>query len=290
MLSILFEYNFWEPDYFLHITNEKVISFMEGERIQGLSFLNLKEMVEISSVRYLFDEGKLSKLYDLVNKNATSIIRLQEEAVRINNLHAKLDIMRSELNDMDANYQGRLLTKSFHMMGKDLKEELVTARKNYNLFLVASISVPVLAFFVHFFIMNSITHNIIGGFDFNNFLSYTVPFLTLEIMLFYFGRVSYLEIKALNAQKLQVNHRLAVSRFIRSYVRQKTEFHQKHINDAYKDAINKSGELGRFIGYPDSFEGLMFSPIQTSGDNIPSALDGVNSIAEIAGKVMSAKK
>ncbi|MEQ9850795.1 hypothetical protein [Pectobacterium brasiliense] len=248
----------------------------------------MKERVINKVINHRFDECKLSALHGLIERNENSASELAKQNIEAKNLKNDISELKDSLGKIEDNFQGKLLTKSFFMMKEDVKSQISKARVNYNIFVWLSTSIPILAFLFHFLILKNRSH--VNSFDFNYFLSFTVPFIALEILLFYYVRISYLEIKILNTQKLQVEHRLAVCRFIRSYARQKTHFYEKYITDGNKEAIKNYDGVSKFIGYPDAFESLIFSPIQTSGDNIPGALDGVNSIAELVGKIMSAKK
>ncbi|HCQ7467721.1 TPA: hypothetical protein P7Y84_005232 [Klebsiella pneumoniae] len=99
-------------------------------------------------------------------------------------------------------------------------------------------------------------------------LSYYLPILSLELLMFYFMRLYYIEGKSIKAQMLQIDQRLSLCEFIHDYVETK----------------NNSGTEKESWSL---FEKLIFSPIQVTSENIPSLLDGASSIAELAGKVLS---
>ncbi|MFJ5456298.1 hypothetical protein [Pectobacterium sp. CHL-2024] len=296
---VLIEYSLWNEKGFFDFINEKKFNEIDGALNNNGSYLfsGMSERVFNHVIRNFLNEEKLSAVYDLVEKNNKLISDLTKRNLLVNKLGKHVEYLKKELDRIEPEYQGRLLTKSFFLMLKGVNRQLLWSKIKYNSLTFFSVIIPVLVFLFHIYVstlpvehsLNKINLNN-SEFNFGYFLSYVVPFLSLEIMLFYFVRLSYRDMNMLNAQKLQVEHRLAVSRFISSYARQKTEFYEKNINETYKDAINKSGDLGKFIGYPEGFENLIFSPIQANGENIPSALDSVNSIAELAGKVMSAKK
>ncbi|MNE42872.1 hypothetical protein D3C80_1370220 [compost metagenome] len=101
-------------------------------------------------------------------------------------------------------------------------------------------------------------------------LMYAVPVLTLEILIFYFMRLYYSEVRSIRAQLLQIDLRLSLCEFIHDFIEKKNES---------KDHSDSWG----------NFESLIFSPIQMSADNIPSVLDGANAVADVLGKVMPKK-
>lgn len=296
---VLTEHSLWDERCIFTFMNEDAaneIDVLFGNDGSYL-FKGMKDRVFTNVVHGFLNQDELKKVYDLVEGNNNLTSNLRKENLFVNKLTKHVKELKKELDRIEPEYQGRLLTKSFFLMLNGVDRQLFWSKIKYNLLIFVSIIMPVLAFLFHIYVSTLPVGNSLnkmnlddGRVNLGYFLSYVVPFLSLEIMLFYFVRLSYRDMNMLNAQKLQVEHRLAVSRFIRSYARQKTGFYENNINDTYKDAINKSGELGKFIGYPEGFENLIFSPIQANGENIPSALDSVNSIAELAGKIMSAKK
>ncbi|ORJ18667.1 hypothetical protein BS639_24110 [Rouxiella silvae] len=101
-------------------------------------------------------------------------------------------------------------------------------------------------------------------------LIYYVPVVTLEVVIFYFMRLYYGEVRMIKTQLLQIDHRLSLCEFIHDYVEKRKDSPEE--KDSWK-----------------AFENLIFSPIQLSADNIPSVLDGANAIADLAGKVIPKK-
>lgn len=85
--------------------------------------------------------------------------------------------------------------------------------------------------------------------------------------LIYFFRLSYLEAKSIRTQLVQIDLRLSLCSFIDGYV----EYRKKNnVN------IDKVLEI---------FDSLIFSPIQTNENNIPSMFDGIEAIAGLAEKI-----
>ena len=88
------------------------------------------------------------------------------------------------------------------------------------------------------------------------------------MILIYFFRLSYLEAKSLRTQLIQIELRLSLCAFIDSYV----EYRKRNQADIEKVL--------------DSFDSLIFSPIQTNENNIPAMFDGIEAIAGLADKVI----
>nr|EIX1665360.1 hypothetical protein [Cronobacter sakazakii] len=95
-----------------------------------------------------------------------------------------------------------------------------------------------------------------------------LPFFTIEMILIYFFRLSYLEAKSIRTQLVQIELRLSLCAFIDGYV----EYRKKNNTNVEKVL--------------DCFDSLIFSPIQTNENNIPAMFDGVEALAGLADKVI----
>lgn len=154
-----------------------------------------------------------------------------------------------------------LLSKAFSKLLQTKQEEY---RKNHNtvaFFSALLVVIPVGALLNHILEWYKVEFNFSA-------LAYYLPILSLELLMFYFMRLYYIEGKAIKAQLLQIEQRLSLCEFIHDYVETK----------------NNSGSEKESWSL---FEKLIFSPIQVSSENIPSLLDGASSIAELAGKILS---
>ncbi|HCT7446475.1 TPA: hypothetical protein OT746_004032 [Klebsiella variicola] len=167
----------------------------------------------------------------------------------------------SKLNEYKSEYNFVLLSKAFSKLLTTKQEEY---RKNHNtitFFSALLVVIPVGALLDHILEWYKVEFNFSA-------LAYYLPILSLELLMFYFMRLYYIEGKAIKAQLLQIEQRLSLCEFIHDYVEKK----------------NNSGSEKESWSL---FEKLIFSPIQVSSENIPSLLDGASSIAELAGKILS---
>ncbi|WP_193725414.1 hypothetical protein [Klebsiella pneumoniae] len=164
----------------------------------------------------------------------------------------KLDEYKSEFNFV-------LLSKAFQNYYKQNKKS--TEKSQYRRFSALLVVIPVGALLNHILELYKVEFNFSA-------LAYYLPILSLELLMFYFMRLYYIEGKAIKAQLLQIEQRLSLCEFIHDYVETK----------------NNSGSEKESWSL---FEKLIFSPIQVSSENIPSLLDGASSIAELAGKILS---
>ncbi|MBA0182694.1 hypothetical protein H0261_02975 [Pectobacterium versatile] len=313
MFDILIEFSFWnDNDYILYFSgsNEEMVDFIYKLIIpqSGLSYDNYKLNISLKSSRNFLGNKKIGKAHDLVIKNEATLNELTSQTRKLNNLKKEVNELEKKLNGLESTLQVNLLKNAFLKIKSDISEQLKNENEKYKKSVRATLFTPVIvtvfSIFLHVifpFSMNLLefqyTHiyNAIVNFSYETIILYSLPIIAFEIALFYFTRVIYVEIKSLKAQITQIDHRIASCEFIRSYMKQKNDHLEEIIklsyNETVKNMFKDDGDgVGKFISFPSDFERLIFTPIQMTSDNIPAVLDGVNSIAELAGKVMSAKK
>lgn len=203
---------------------------------------------EISSLNVDLQEKK-EMVEDLLSKAEKSMVSLQS-------YNEKLDNYKGEFNFV-------LLSRAFSRMKKDKENEFKSARRWMNAYTFFLILMPILTLVALFKGVVNLDSGI-------KHLTYLIPLLTLEILIFYFMRVYYGEVRSIRAQLLQIDLRLSLCEFIHEFIDKKNE--SSDSNDSWK-----------------AFENLIFSPIQMTADNIPSVLDGANAVADVLGKVMPKK-
>ncbi|MEI7232839.1 hypothetical protein WCT82_03595 [Pectobacterium carotovorum] len=268
----------------------------------GVDFLNLVERVSYNLVLTFSRSDEFIRIKQEIKKQEENNYNLQSSIESIQQAQDKVDKLKKQLDKINIDTNNILLSQAYHDMLSDKKIE-----KNSILY-----TCQILGFFcilVPFVIIMS--HDVIfkwidpaQGIRWYGFALYISPVVFIEFAFLYFFRISYSELRGVNAQIIQIQVRLSACKFIGDYVKQKQIAYNETLfgkQNAFDDIRNlyikmkessvdiKLEDVG-VVKFPEEFEKLIFSPIQTSGDNIPAALDGVNSIAELAGKVMSAKK
>ncbi|HCQ8444512.1 TPA: hypothetical protein OME29_004069 [Klebsiella oxytoca] len=184
---------------------------------------------------------------ELINKAKDSQKDISEYVKKLNNF-------KSEFNFV-------LLSKAFSNLRNKKKKEYNINNLIVIFFSTFLVFIPLMALMNHIVSWYPVELNLSA-------LSYYLPILSLELLMFYFMRLYYIEGKSIKAQMLQIDQRLSLCEFIHDYVETK----------------NNSGTEKESWSL---FEKLIFSPIQVTSENIPSLLDGASSIAELAGKVLS---
>ncbi|WP_323072252.1 hypothetical protein [Klebsiella variicola] len=166
-----------------------------------------------------------------------------------------------KLSDYKSEYNFVLLSKAFSRLLTKKRKEYIINNLVVAFFTILLVFIPLMALINHITVWYPVEFNLSA-------FAYYLPILSLELLMFYFMRLYYIEGKSIKAQILQIDQRLSLCEFIHDYVETKKN----------SGAEKESWSL---------FEKLIFSPIQVTSENIPSLLDGASSIAELAGKVLS---
>lgn len=266
-------------------------------------FLNVVERVNYQQILRFSRSEELRDLRRVVKNQSDNNESLKSSIGSIALAQDQADSLRTQVDNLNVDLNNILLSKAYHDMLSDKKRERSSILYTCQVLGFCCLLLPFIIILCHDVIISGVTKA--KTFEWHSFSLYLSPVLFIEIGLLYFFRISYSELRGVNAQIIQIQVRLSACKFIGDYVKQKqiayneTLFGKKDASDDIQRLYEKMngknnvhynfGDVG-MVKFPEEFEKLIFSPIQTSGDNIPAALDGVNSIAELAGKVMSAKK
>lgn len=288
ILRILFEYNFWASDDFgppmflspeilekldkLKPPSDFQVNFIWIERSMPaaltkdlllsdkFSFLT-KIAVDVENLESTISHNIEKGLEDVENKTNELREQVNELIQSSNSSIHSLNEYDSKLKEYKSDYNFVLLSKAFSNLRGKKRTEFQINNFIVLIFSLCLTCIPLIALANHIKGWYIIELNLSS-------LAYYLPLLSLELLLFYFMRLYYIEGKAIKAQLLQIDQRLSLCEFIHDYVETKKN----------SGAEKESWSL---------FEKLIFSPIQVTSENIPSLLDGASSIAELAGKVLS---
>ncbi|ARA44358.1 TPA: hypothetical protein ACUI6X_005314 [Klebsiella pneumoniae] len=288
ILRILFEYNFWASDDFgppmflspeilekldkLKPPSDFQVNFIWIERSMPaaltkdlllsdkFSFLT-KIAVDVENLESTISHNIEKGLEDVENKTNELREQVNELIQSSNSSIHSLNEYDSKLKEYKSDYNFVLLSKAFSNLRGKKRTEFQINNFIVLIFSLCLTCIPLIALANHIKGWYIVELNLSS-------LAYYLPLLSLELLLFYFMRLYYIEGKAIKAQLLQIDQRLSLCEFIHDYVETKKN----------SGAEKESWSL---------FEKLIFSPIQVTSENIPSLLDGASSIAELAGKVLS---
>lgn len=224
------------------------------------SFLT-KIAVDVENLESTISHNIEKGLEDVENKTNELREQVNELIQSSNSSIHSLNEYDSKLKEYKSDYNFVLLSKAFSNLRGKKRTEFQINNFIVLIFSLCLTCIPLIALANHIKGWYIVELNLSS-------LAYYLPLLSLELLLFYFMRLYYIEGKAIKAQLLQIDQRLSLCEFIHDYVETKKN----------SGAEKESWSL---------FEKLIFSPIQVTSENIPSLLDGASSIAELAGKVLS---
>lgn len=256
MKWVLYSKRFLEAKGFLADLNLKREAAIKSEAIrdadsrtqiekltnESLSTINNSFNSIIHSIKT--DANEVSKLASDISKSLEEIKALEERVSKL----------RTEYNFVG-------LSSGFNHIKEKKDEELRTAEVFYKNLFGCMFICPLVIIVLHVFFPEKLPQGY-------NVLQIILPFLTIEMVMLYFFRLSYLEAKSLRAQLLQIDLKLSLCSFIDNYVKYRKE-HNTNVRKVL-----------------DSFDAVIFSPIQSNENNIPSMFDGVEVLANLADKII----
>ncbi|ELN4155453.1 hypothetical protein [Citrobacter braakii] len=287
LMRIVYEFYFWNQESYrtpsfistqvlerldrLNPSSDYKVQFLWIERsLPSAMIMDLMKSEEFETMRKMANDvnGYGEKINSHINEGIkageakieeynTNIKALIDEAAQ-----SKSDLRQycDKLTEYKGDFNFVLLSKSFSNLLSTKKEELKKTARITKGFIFVLTLIPTFVFLNHVFDWYKVVMDV-------NALAYYLPVFSLELLVFYFMRLYYIEEKTIKTQMLQIEQRLSLCEFIHDYVETK----------------NKSGADKESWAL---FEKLIFSPIQISSDNIPSLLDGAATVAELAGKVI----
>ncbi|SFF14620.1 hypothetical protein SAMN05216563_1149 [Phytobacter palmae] len=291
LARLLYEFYFWNYDASTYpdiLSSESLerLSRLSNQELWGDQFKWIDKKMATSMLRDIMssDEFKAirgisSKIEDFKSeitihieestrlfdeKFGESNKKILESLKNIDNYQNQINDYQSKLEDYKSNYNFTLLSRAFNNLKNSKQIERNSSRIITRVLSGALLIPPVFSFFNHIYSWVSVGEGLSS-------LTYYLPLLTVEILVFYFMRLYYSEVRNINTQLLQIEHRLSLCEFIQDYIE------KKNTDKENKESWNL-------------FESLIFAPIQVTPDNIPSVIDGANAVAELAGKIMSKSK
>lgn len=209
--------------------------------------------------------SSLKVIADTFSNTQNDIQQAKEEATNnLNYIKSTLDevnALENRIQNVRSEYNFVGLSSGFNKIKEKKEKELNTTQKNYRALFRSAFIAPLVAVGIHLAFPNTYPKDFSVAF-------LILPFFTIEMILIYFFRLSYLEAKSLRTQLVQIELRLSLCAFIDQYV----EYRKKN-----ETKIEKVLEM---------FDSLIFSPIQTNENNIPAMFDGIEALAGLADKVI----
>lgn len=225
-----------------------------GDR--DLVFNILKEIFFSNEIRNL-NELIIFK-NDLTNQLKEMDSRIQQYEVAFEQKKEAIIELEQKLDKYKITYDFVLLNKGFQQLYEQKKIELKNRQDGYSLFGALLVCTP-------FAVIIAIVVMIISGYEakITSLWFFAIPITTLMIFLFYFTRVGLQNVRSTQSQMMQLELRMALCQFIHNYAEDSEKLHKKNA-----------------AGF-EKFENIIFSPLVSSDDKIPTTFDGMEQLAKL---------
>lgn len=206
----------------------------------------LLEEKDFSDYKALIKESE--KASDLISGwNSTFDVKIYE----VKELEKKLESYKTT-------YDFVLLNKSFQQLYDQKKVELKRTKDMYGFVSTVMFMVP---FFELIILIGALIY-FQGNLPSSMWLI-SIPFITLILITLYLVKISLQDKRSVQSQMMQLELRMALCQFIHNYAEDSEKLHAK----------NKAGF--------EKFENIIFSPLVSSDEKIPTTFDGMEQLAKL---------
>lgn len=216
-----------------------------------LPYAILKDLYHSAEIKSLNDLNRKVIDTKAVISEWESKLELRQE--KVNSIAARLDTYKDDYNFV-------LLNKGFKNLYDQKKIQLSRLEKNKNQFFWVILGIPIFEIISFGILISNNITALVGSIAAWYLI---VPSISLLIFLFYFYRINLQDIRSTQSQMMQLELRMALCQFIHNYAEDSETLHKKN-----KDGFEK-------------FENIIFSPIVSSDDKIPTTFDGVDQLAQL---------
>ncbi|ANF81781.1 hypothetical protein A3K93_05990 [Acinetobacter sp. NCu2D-2] len=201
------------------------------------------------------DFSEFSKLVETTEKTSKSILQWEDD---FENKKDAVKELEKRLEKSKQTYDFVLLNKGFKELYEQKKLELKERRDSYSDLASWLICTPVAVIIISILL-------VIFGFEskLHSLWFLAIPISTLMLFLFYFSRVGLQHIRSVQSQMMQLELRMALCQFIHNYAEDSEKLHKKNA-----------------AGF-EKFENIIFSPLVSSDDKIPTTFDGMEQLAKL---------
>lgn len=221
--------------------------------------------LEYGILKEFFLSKDIKNLDDLINKQSAISTTLHKVESQISNYDEILESKKNEVLALEARlekskktYDFVLLNKGFKELYDQKKEELENVKSTYSF-------VALTMFFIPFAELGAL----IGAFFYfdgklpTGMWFTSIPFITLILITLYLLKITLQDKRSIQSQMMQLELRMALCQFIHNYAEDSEKLHSK----------NKAGF--------EKFENIIFSPLVSSDEKIPTTFDGMEQLAKL---------
>ncbi len=213
---------------------------------------------KLNDIRKFLEEKDFSDFETLIETSDKTLLQIQLWEESIEEKKNTVKNLEEQLEKNKLTYDFVLLSKGFQQLYDQKKLELKERRKGYSQFGATLVSVPIA-------VIVAVVIIILTGYEAKlaSLWFLALPITTLMLFLFYFTRVGLQHVRSIQSQMMQLELRMALCQFIHNYAEDSEKLHAK----------NKAGF--------EKFENIIFSPLVSSDDKIPTTFDGMEQLAKM---------
>ena len=212
----------------------------------------------LNEIRIFLEEKDFSEFKSFVETNTTTFEMIKKWEETSEYKQKIVSELENKLEHSKQTYDFVLLNKGFKELYEQKKLELKERREGYSQFGATLVCVP-LAVIIAIIIL------ILTGYEAKlaSMWFLAIPITTLILFLFYFTRVGLQHVRSVQSQMMQLELRMALCQFIHNYADDSEKLHKKNA-----------------VGF-EKFENIIFSPLVSSDDKIPTTFDGMEQLAKL---------
>lgn len=249
---------------------EEVSELKRDEYSKYKTYFDYLDELPYRICREIYTNSKLNEIRKFLDeKDFSDYKKLIKESEKASDLivgwqstfDVKVDEVKrleQKLESYKTTYDFVLLNKGFQQLYDQKKEELKERRDGYSQFGATLVCTPIAVIVGVIILILTGQESTLPSLWF-----LVLPITTLMILLFYFTRVGLQHVRSVQSQMMQLELRMALCQFIHNYADDSEKLHAK----------NKAGF--------EKFENIIFSPLVSSDDKIPTTFDGMEQLAKL---------
>ena len=196
----------------------------------------------------------ISKVEEFIRTRDETVSKIDTWNSEFEAKKAAVEILKDKLDTYETGFNFVGLYQGFSALKKEKVDLVPSLEKRFTGLAAGIVIIPILELIWVLFNYKSLNTNLgILGFI-------ALPTISIIIILFYFLRISLIDLKSLKSQIMQLELRMTLCQFIQSYAEK-----SKELKEHNKEGFEK-------------FESLIFSSIVSSDDKIPSTFDGMEQL------------
>lgn len=213
---------------------------------------------KLNDIRKFLEEKDFSDFKSLLEKNDQTLLQIQKWEENFLDKYNLVKELEERLEKNKQTYDFVLLNAGFKNLYDQKKVDLKNPERNSKWLFRIILIIPIIEIlFFGYLIANEITIN-------STTIWYMViPSISLILFMLYFYRINLQEVRSVKSQMMQLELRMALCQFIHNYAEDSEKLHAKNR-----------------VGF-EKFENIIFSPLVSSDDKIPTTFDGMEQLAKM---------